>query len=160
MTSTTAMLGFGAAAVLAAAISFAPASRADEPRAATPDGLVAARQGGMAMSVFTLGRLGAAAGDDKPLTGVAMPAGGLARFAQSLPTLFADSTAGIEGSAALPAVWDDPAGFADRIAAYQAATSALEAAAKSDNREAFAAALANTKAACKACHDGYRAEPQ
>lgn len=160
MTGRTAFPGAGTVALLAAAVSFASMSRADERVAVSPEGLVAARQGGMAMSVFTLARLGAAANGEDPLTGVVMPATGLARFAQALPTLFSSDTQGAEGSRAMPAVWENPADFADRVAAYQAATADLEAAARSDNREAFTAALANTKAACKACHDTYRAEPQ
>lgn len=151
----------GAIIGLAMALSLAPQLRAGETGAAEVQDLIAARQGGMVMSVFTLARLSAAATDDKPLTGAAFPAGGLATFARSLPTLFAPGTRSSSGhSKALPSVWDDADGFAARIADYQAATGELEAAAKADDRAAFTAALAKTKAACKACHDSYRAEVQ
>ncbi|MEE1876896.1 cytochrome c [Altererythrobacter litoralis] len=151
-------LGSACAALMAAAM--APQSRASEPASVSPGDLVAARQGGMAMSVFTLARLSAAANADAPLTQAALPTKGLARFAQALPTLFAPETAGIEGTEALPAVWQDEEAFAARIAEYQAATAALADAARSDNREAFNTALASTKAACQACHDAFRAKPQ
>lgn len=155
-------IGLAAASIgLAAALSLAPQLHAGELETNEAQELVAARQGGMVMSVFTLARLSAAATDEKPLTGAAFPASGLAAFARSLPTLFAPGTRSSSGhSKALPSVWDDADGFAARIADYQAATGELEAAAKTDDRAAFTAALAKTKAACKACHDSYRAEPQ
>lgn len=151
-------LGGACAALLAAAM--APQSRASEPASVSPGDLVAARQGGMAMSVFTLARLSAAAAADAPLTQAALPTKGLAQFAQALPALFAPETMSVDGTGALPAVWQDEEAFAARIADYQAATTALADAARADNHEAFNTALASTKAACQACHDAFRAKPQ
>lgn len=151
-----AALAIGATAALAAVAS---AAYAFGPEKTEIEDLVAARQGGMTMSVFTLGALSGAANSDKPLTGAAFAAGGLKTFALSLPSLFGPETANVENTRALPAIWEEGSDFAARIAEYQAATAELSDAAKADNREAFTAALARTKNACKACHDSYRLEP-
>ena len=120
--------------------------------------LVHARQGGMAMSVTALGAVSSGYERRAPARSYRMPAAGLADFARSLPALFDARTAGITGTGAAPALWSDPQGFSARAGEYQAATGALVAAIEADDQPAIAAALASTKAACKACHDSYRAQ--
>jgi cytochrome c556 len=125
----------------------------------SPEQLVAARQAGMGMSVPTLGNLSAGSANGTSPKTLAFPARSLARWADAMPALFAASTAGLQ-SRAKPEIWSDPAGFAARAKAYQDATKAVVAASEADNKEAFAAALASVKAACKGCHDTYQVPPQ
>ena len=121
-------------------------------------GLVDARQGGMAMSVGALGAV--SAGFDKKAAprSYRLPAEGLAKFARSIPALLDGRTAGVPGTEASPAIWSDAAGFAARTAQYRDATGALLAAIDAGDDAGIAAALASTKAACKACHDSYRTQ--
>ncbi len=118
--------------------------------------LVDARKGGMAMSVAALGAISSGLESGAPTKSYRLPASGLAHFAQSLPALFDARTQGDGLSKASPAVWSDPEGFAARVDQYGAATERLLAAVTADDRPAIEAALASTKAACKACHDTYQ----
>lgn len=120
--------------------------------------LIATRQGGMTMSVANLSAIGRAGESDQPLTRAAFPASGLANFAQGLPSLFTPRTRDMGESEALPAIWDDPDSFAAQVAEFQGATAAIEAAARSDDRAAFNAAVDRTRAACQSCHTAFRAE--
>lgn len=119
--------------------------------------LVDARQGGMTMMVANLSLLGKATEGEGSIKRAAFPASGLAAFARSLPTLFGPETANVEGTKAKSEIWTDPEGFAEQTNAFMATTEELQEAAAADDREAFTAALDKTKAACKACHDVYRA---
>ena len=131
---------------------------AHEDHIETTDPMVEARKGGMTMMVPTLSAVGRAAEGEGSIARAAFPASGLASFARSLPALFGPDTDATKGTAALPAIWEDEAGFAAQVAEFQSATAALEAAARADDRESFAAALDRTKNACQACHDKYRAD--
>jgi len=148
-----------ALAAIASLAALTTAAQADGHISQSTRELVEARQGGMTMSVFTLSALSNAAKGDKPLDGATFPASGLNLFAQSLPTLFGPETAAIEGTRALPAIWEEDSDFAARIGEYELASGELVAAAQANDRAAFTAALARTKNACKACHDSYRLEP-
>ncbi len=59
---------------------------------------------------------------------------------------------------ALPLIWTDPAGFANAAANLGAAADKLAAAAKADDKAAFADALMGVGQACGACHNKYRAK--
>jgi len=59
---------------------------------------------------------------------------------------------------AKPEIWKDPKDFAAKLADWQAAASALDAAAKSGDGAAVAAAFGDLGKSCKACHDSYRNE--
>lgn len=120
--------------------------------------LVSARQAGMVMSASTLNGIRSAAASGAPLKNLAFPAGGLAKWAASMPALFADSTMHT-ASRAKPEVFTDKAGFAAKAADFATATAALAAAAKAEDKAAFDAALASAGGACKACHDSYQAPP-
>ena len=120
--------------------------------------VVDARQGGMAMSVGALGAVSTGFERKASARSYRLPASGLAKFARSMPLLFDPRSARVPGTKIKPALWTDPAGFAQRSEEYQAATAALVEAIAADNPVAIEAALASTKAACKACHDAYRAE--
>lgn len=134
-------------------------SRAPEVSDLDPNQLIAARQAGMRMMVFTMSSVSKAAeNEDAPLDRTGFGIGGMSKWSQALPVLFDGSTAPIAGTKALPAIWENPEDFSARIEQFQAATTALEASAAANDRAAFAEALASTKAACKACHDSYRVE--
>ncbi|HEY3696030.1 cytochrome c [Phenylobacterium sp.] len=59
---------------------------------------------------------------------------------------------------AKPEIWSDAAGFATAARGLQAATASLSAAANGGDPAAVRAQVAATGAACKACHDKYRAK--
>lgn len=61
-------------------------------------------------------------------------------------------------NAALPQVWSDADGFAERIGQYQTAVADLNliTAKGVDSPEQVTSAMQALQQACKACHDGYR----
>lgn len=61
----------------------------------------------------------------------------------------------VEGSRALPAIWENPEDFDAQIAAFQEATAALQAAAGTD-AAGLQAALQGVGGACGSCHQAYR----
>ncbi len=126
------------------------------PAAVDAHKLIDARQGGMAMSVAALGAISNGLASGASTKSYRLSAVGLAHFAQSLPALFDPRTQGDGLSKAAPAIWNDPEGFATRVDQYGEATEQLLAAVSADDRSAIEAALASTKAACKACHDTYQ----
>ena len=132
-----------------------PAAHAAAPTAAE---VVSARQAGMVLSASSMTLLKNASANGVPLKNLAFPASGLAKWAVSLPALFADSTRSIK-SEAKAEVFTDRAGFNAKAQVYVAATKALAAAAAADDKPAFDAALASTGAACKGCHDAYKVPP-
>ena len=140
------------------AIGAASLAVAHEDHVHSTNPLVDARQGGMTMMVANLGLLGKATEGEGTIKRAAFPASGMASFARAIPTLFGPDTAEVEGTKAKPAIWEDSAGFREQTDGFIAATAALEAAARADDRAAFTVALDKTKAACKACHDVYRVE--
>ncbi len=147
-----------AASAALAACAVNAENAAPPPPTLDAQGLVDARQGGMAMSVSALGAVSSGLAAKAPARSYRLAANGLADFARSLPVLFDPRTAGIEKTNASPAIWNDAAGFAARVAQYREATAALSAAVSADDAAATEAALASTKAACKACHDTYQAK--
>ena len=137
-----------------AALAVAAAHGADDA-APTREQLIAARQAAFDMSAASVGGIKAALarGDDVKTLGFA--AGGVAKWAHALPGLFPLGSGGAP-SHALPSVWSDRAGFETAAANYAAAADAMAAAAKADDKDAFAAAFAQTGAACGACHKAFR----
>lgn len=134
------------------------AKPAPAPAAPKAQEIVAVRQAGMAMSAVTLNTLKGASANAASVKNLSFPAGGLARWAASMPALFAPSTRAVP-SRAKAEVWTNQADFAAKAAAFAAATKALAAAAQADDKDAFAAALASTGASCKGCHDSYQVPP-
>lgn len=59
---------------------------------------------------------------------------------------------------ALPLIWTDPSGFAAKAHALAVAAHAFDAAAKSGDMGAVGTAGHDLGAACKGCHDTYRAK--
>jgi cytochrome c556 len=151
------LLAFAAATVLSAC-AVNVENHAPPPPAFDAQALVDARQGGMAMSVAALGAVSSGFERKAPARSYRLPASGLAKFARSMPLLFDPRTASLAGTKIKPVLWTDPNGFAQRSAQYRDASAALVDAITADDPAAIEAALASTKAACKACHDAYRAE--
>lgn len=131
------------------------APREMQPR---PTDVVAARQAAMSMSATSLNALKTASTSGVPVRNLAFAAGGLAKWGAALPAMFAPSTRLVQ-SRAKPEVWTDRTGFAAKAKEFGSATEALLAAARTDDKTAFDAALARTGAACKGCHDSYQVPP-
>jgi len=68
---------------------------------------------------------------------------------------FAESTKGVK-SAALPAIWAEPAKFKQAADQFQTAVTALVTASKSGNEGAVKAAIGDVGKACGSCHDNFR----
>lgn len=62
-----------------------------------------------------------------------------------------------EESRALPAIWSNPAEYAQSVQAYQAATNALVEAARAGDAEQIATAQTAVQRACASCHMQFRA---
>lgn len=148
------VIALGVAAT-AAAISAKPAPAPAGPK---PADIVAVREAAMTMGATSLNALKNASAAGTPVKNLAFGARGLAKWGAVLPTMFPDSTKGIP-SRAKPEVWSDRVGFTSKAAEFGQASEALLAAAQADDKDAFAAALARTGAACKGCHDSYQAPP-
>ena len=69
------------------------------------------------------------------------------------PTLFPE---GSEGGEALPAIWEDPDDFAERLDAFETAAGGLQTALSSGAD--VGSAFQSLGQACKGCHDNYREE--
>ena len=77
----------------------------------------------------------------------------LASLAEITPTLFPPGSGG-DDTDALPAIWEDPEDFAERLDAFKKAGAGLRAAAESGGN--VMAAAQQLGQACKGCHDNYR----
>ena len=79
----------------------------------------------------------------------------LQQLAAMLPEAFPAGSGG-EGSRALPAIWEDQAGFSERVQAMRTAADALVTAAQSGNADGVAAAQTAAQQACAGCHMPFR----
>lgn len=121
---------------------------------------IEAREGYMKMLAINMGTLSAMAkGDLAYDAGAAGVAGAnieaLADY--DLPGLFIEGSAPGDGveTEALPSVWEDSAGFAEKFAGLQeAAAGAGEAVA--GGQDSIGPVLQKLGGACKACHDDFR----
>ncbi len=77
----------------------------------------------------------------------------LASLAEITPTLFPAGSGG-DDTDALPAIWENPEDFAERLDAFKEAGAGLRAAAESGGD--VRAAAQQLGQACKGCHDNYR----
>jgi len=77
--------------------------------------------------------------------------------AERLPGLFPEGTGvGVGDSKALPAIWEQPEDFAERIRTLQAAAADFSSAADGGDRETIARSFAELGRACGGCHEQYR----
>jgi cytochrome c556 len=82
-------------------------------------------------------------------------ANGLANGATELKRLFPEGS-NVEGSDALPVIWEKPAEFAAAIDKAIAATQKFVAAAESGDKEAISNAFRDVGGSCRGCHDTFR----
>ncbi len=144
-------------ALLCAAIAGpALAQTAPATVAVKPDAIIAARQAGMDLSYGTFTGIKEAVKDKEDVKQWEVPAQALQGWAAALPALFPPGTEKGHETAALPAVWSDQAGFQKLATAYGVAAGKLAAAAKADDKAAFAAAFKETGKVCGACHKTYK----
>jgi cytochrome c556 len=80
---------------------------------------------------------------------------GIASGANELVHIFPKGS-NVGESEALPAIWEDPEGFAAAIERIQEAAAAFVVAAEGGNKEAIGGAFRNLGGSCGGCHDDYR----
>lgn len=88
---------------------------------------------------------------------VANHAKAIASLGTELHTIFPEGS-NVEGSAALPAIWEKPEKFAEALANAEEAMAVLGKVADDGNVEAIGKAFMNVGKACKGCHDTFREE--
>ncbi len=120
--------------------------------------VIAVRQAGMSLQGAALGavKAGVAAGAD--VKNFAAAGAAMSLWAKQIPGVFPAGTETGEKTEALPTIWSDSAGFAKSSAALGTAADKLTAAAKANDKEAFATAFKEVADACGACHKTYRAK--
>ena len=133
------ILGFAASAALA--------------HVGVKDPQVKARMDGMKTMAADLKKLGLMARGVTPFDAANANAALLSLKTENdrIPALFAPAATDPK-SEARPAVWTDPAGFAQRTAEMGQALDAMTTSSASQ----IAASLRNVGAACSACHEAYR----
>ncbi len=124
-------------------------------------GPIKARQGLMQVMSINLSVLGDMAKGATPYDAAAAQAAADSLVGVGmidLAVLFPEGSdnASIDGTRALPKIWDDLAGVGAIWADYQAGVSAMQAAAGT-GQEALGPALGAIGKTCGACHDTYRA---
>lgn len=110
------------------------------------------RQAGMSKSRKLLDRVKKAA-DGGDVKSEAAAADELAAWARTLPTLF---PAGSQSGDARSNIWTDPSGFAQKAAAFGAATAKLAELANAGDSPGAATQVAEVKQTCGTCHAGYK----
>jgi cytochrome c556 len=130
------------------------------PDAPTPQQIVSARQAAFHMSGAAMGQMKGAIDRGADPKTQAYAAAGVARWAKALPAMFPELTRDVGPHRVRPEVWGNKADFNAKAAAYAAAADSLVQAARSGDKEAFAAAHQATAATCKACHDPYQLPQQ
>lgn len=125
------------------------------------EGAVKARKAHMQLQAFDIGPLAAMAKGDVPYDAAmaTMYAGNLdALTGLDFTPYFPEGSAQgqVEGTRALPAIWENIDDVKAKVAALHTATTALKAAAGTD-LAALQAAIGPVGQACGACHQAYRA---
>lgn len=80
---------------------------------------------------------------------------GLANGASELDRLF-PAGSNVEGSEALPLIWEEPEEFSAAIAELVSATNNLVEAAQGDDQTAIGEAFREVGSSCRSCHDKFR----
>jgi cytochrome c556 len=119
---------------------------------------IAVRKAGMDLQSSAIGAVDLAVKAGVAVKSFAGAGSATAAWAKQIPTLFPPGTDKGEDTKALPEIWSDSTGFAKAAANLGTAADKLTAAAKADDKEAFAAALKDVGGACGACHKTYRAK--
>ena len=124
--------------------------------ALAPNDIIAARQGGMALTggVMEAIKNGLAAGVDVKTFEVA--ANGMVKWGTAYPKLYPAGTETGNNTKAKKEIWSDKAGFEKASADFVAASQKLAEAAKSGDKAAFTAAFQAEGQSCGGCHRAYR----
>jgi len=129
----------------------------DNTVAMSAEDIVQARRVTYFLSTQAVGQIKAGiaeGGDLRRTRGGAMM---LARWAETLPSMFPDGT-NVEGSRALPSVWSDRADFEAAAEEYRLAALAIAESAQTGDRQATNDAFMAMAGKCQACHQSYREE--
>ena len=133
-------------------------SQADTSRVSGIDA-IAVRQASLDMSSITFRSMGDAVKAGREAKSQGYPAAVLAKWARALPLMFPPGTGKGETSAAtqaLPAIWQDRAGFDRAAADYVGATTRLAALAAANDTAGFRRQLDEVDLACSLCHSLYK----
>lgn len=84
-------------------------------------------------------------------------ANAMAGLSKITPDLFPEGSGGGD-TEALPEIWEDPDGFAERMQDFVDAADAFAAAAASGDMGQIGGGLQQLGRSCKGCHDNYRAD--
>lgn len=145
---------------IAAASAFAASAVFAASHSEGLDPAVEARHAHMKLYGFNLGQLGdmARGNTDYDAEAASMAAANLVELASVDQTAYwteGTATGETEGSRALPAIWEDYAGYEEKNAALLEAAMAMEAVA-GDGLEAVQGQMRGVGGACGACHEDYR----
>ena len=86
---------------------------------------------------------------------LSLHANAIADMARIAPVLFPE---GSQGREALPAIWEQPKDFAERLDEFHSAAEAFKNAAASGDPAMIGSAIGALGQSCKDCHDSYREE--
>ena len=120
--------------------------------------VILVRQAGMSLQGAALGAVKAAVSAGVEVKNFAGAGTAMSLWAKQIPSVFPPGTDKGDDTKALPTIWSDSAGFAKSSAALGTAADKLTAAAKANDKDAFAAAFKEVGEACGACHKTYRAK--
>ncbi len=121
-----------------------------------PDDIIAARQGGMALTGSVVGLMKAGVKSGADVKQYEEPAAALAAWGAAYPALFPDGTQTGHDTKAKPSIWSDRDGFNAAAAKLVKASEALAEAAKSGDKAAFAAAFTAEGQTCGNCHRQFK----
>jgi len=119
--------------------------------------VLAVRKAGMDLQSSMIGAVNLAAKAGVEVKSFAGAGSATAAWAKQIPTLFPPGSDKGD-TKALPEIWSDNAGFMKAAAELGTAADKLTAAAKANDKDAFAAALKDVGGACGNCHKTYRAK--
>jgi len=144
---------FAAAALFVAFTSVAQAQL-------KPEELLKLRQGVMVIQKSQVGPMSAVAKGEAPLSDATVTqAATLATVSRLIPVGFAPESQSAPGpTKAKPEIWKSFDEFKKRAEALATETAKLAEVAKKKDLEGFKTQFAATTAACKACHDTFRAQ--
>lgn len=123
-------------------------------------GAITARQSQMQLYGFNIGLLGGMAKEEIPYDAEAAAAAAnnlamLASLNQSRYWPPGSDSDNVEGTRALPAIWEDGSDIGDKAAEFSAAVAAMQAAAGTD-LDSLKGAIGALGGACGSCHRAYR----
>ena len=120
--------------------------------------VILVRQAGMSLQGAALNAVKLAVAANVDVKNFANAGTAMSLWAKQIPSVFPAGTDKGDDTKALPTIWSDSAGYAKAAAALGTAADKLTAAAKANDKDAFAAAFKEVGEACGGCHKTYRAK--